>query len=194
MDLFQQHVEQLQVNFVLVRASRTSEQQRKRDLSDTQRWAEVIVECKGGEVSGGRRQDGDDHPPCSVILPSTTKPLPLFSLLLCTMFAWCLPEMVPNESGDGGSQGYRGRSVVGESKTGCDDNVHRGRDEEGSITIFVVFRFTKNVVVVLVLLRFTAHPHRLPDPPNLTSNGDVFKKTHDELDFEFLGNIAGKPW
>lgn len=26
------------------------------------------------------------------------------------------------------------------------------------------------------------------------SNGDVFKKTHDELDFEFLGNIRGKEW
>ncbi|KAF3621241.1 putative xyloglucan endotransglucosylase/hydrolase protein 28 [Capsicum annuum] len=27
-----------------------------------------------------------------------------------------------------------------------------------------------------------------------TTNQDVFKKTHDELDFEFLGNIKGKAW
>lgn len=27
-----------------------------------------------------------------------------------------------------------------------------------------------------------------------TSNGDTFQKTHDELDFEFLGNIRGKDW
>ncbi|WOL20138.1 hypothetical protein Cni_G28940 [Canna indica] len=26
------------------------------------------------------------------------------------------------------------------------------------------------------------------------SNGDVFSKTHDELDFEFLGNIRGREW
>ncbi|OIT39646.1 PREDICTED: probable xyloglucan endotransglucosylase/hydrolase protein 30 isoform X2 [Nicotiana attenuata] len=27
-----------------------------------------------------------------------------------------------------------------------------------------------------------------------TTNGDLFTKTHDELDFEFLGNIRGKAW
>ncbi|KAJ6811416.1 putative xyloglucan endotransglucosylase/hydrolase protein 30 [Iris pallida] len=27
-----------------------------------------------------------------------------------------------------------------------------------------------------------------------TSNGDIFEKTHDELDFEFLGNIRGRQW
>lgn len=27
-----------------------------------------------------------------------------------------------------------------------------------------------------------------------TSNGDVFEKTHDELDFEFLGNTKGEKW
>ncbi|CAL9753193.1 unnamed protein product [Musa acuminata subsp. burmannicoides] len=27
-----------------------------------------------------------------------------------------------------------------------------------------------------------------------TSNGDIFEKTHDELDFEFLGNTRGREW
>lgn len=26
------------------------------------------------------------------------------------------------------------------------------------------------------------------------SNGDVYEKTHDELDFEFLGNIKRREW
>ncbi|RWV85597.1 hypothetical protein GW17_00052602 [Ensete ventricosum] len=28
----------------------------------------------------------------------------------------------------------------------------------------------------------------------VTSNGDIFEKTHDELDFEFLGNTRGREW
>ena len=26
------------------------------------------------------------------------------------------------------------------------------------------------------------------------SNGDIFEKNHDEIDFEFLGKIRGKDW
>ncbi|RWW19941.1 hypothetical protein GW17_00015975 [Ensete ventricosum] len=47
----------------------------------------------------------------------------------------------------------------------------------------------------LTLNRYSGtHPH--PDLPRRrrTSNGDLFEKTHDELDFEFLGNVRGKDW
>ncbi|RZS28759.1 hypothetical protein BHM03_00062400 [Ensete ventricosum] len=47
--------------------------------------------------------------------------------------------------------------------------------------------------VSLLLDRYSGE---LPPPPTrqATSNGDVFEKSHDELDFEFLGNIRGKEW
>ncbi|MQM05541.1 hypothetical protein Taro_038354 [Colocasia esculenta] len=46
-----------------------------------------------------------------------------------------------------------------------------------------------------VVVAFYVRPSHIPlFLVRLMSNGDVFVKNHDELDFEFLGNIRGKEW
>lgn len=53
-----------------------------------------------------------------------------------------------------------------------------------------MFRDQIIIINLIVITDFLLWKYELSQ----TTNGDIFKKTHDELDFEFLGNIRGKRW
>ncbi|QHO44523.1 hypothetical protein S83_014408 [Arachis hypogaea] len=82
-----------------------------------------------------------------------------------------------------------------------DSNVVRSDDGNG--VNLLLDRFTGSGFISSSMYKYGFFSANIKLPSNYTagicvafytSNGDVFEKTHDELDFEFLGNLAGKPW
>ncbi|MCL7037155.1 hypothetical protein MKW94_010034 [Papaver nudicaule] len=82
-----------------------------------------------------------------------------------------------------------------------DFNLHRASD--GNSVRLLLDRYTGSGFISSSLYNHGLFSAKIKLPSDYTagvvvafytSNGDVFEKTHDELDFEFLGNIDGKPW
>ncbi|OIW10691.1 hypothetical protein TanjilG_16063 [Lupinus angustifolius] len=80
-------------------------------------------------------------------------------------------------------------------------NVVRTADDNG--VKLLLDRYTGSGFISSNMYRYGFFSANIKLPSNYTagvcvafytSNGDVFQKSHDELDFEFLGNVAGKPW
>ncbi|KAL3737750.1 hypothetical protein ACJRO7_019299 [Eucalyptus globulus] len=82
-----------------------------------------------------------------------------------------------------------------------DSNVVRSGD--GKSVRLLLDRFSGSGFISSNLYKYGFFSARIKLPSDYTagivvafytSNGDVFEKTHDELDIEFLGNIKGKKW
>lgn len=75
--------------------------------------------------------------------------------------------------------------------------------EDGKNVRLLLDRFTGSGFISSDLYQYGFFSAKIKLPSDYTagvvvafymSNGDIFEKTHDELDFEFLGNIRGKNW
>ncbi|KAF6148594.1 hypothetical protein GIB67_042553 [Kingdonia uniflora] len=121
----------------------------------------------------------------------TTK-LPLLCFLLCCCYV----------SGETLFSNVTTRSFEdGYSHLFGDGNLVRGDD--GKSVRLLLDRYTGSGFISSDLYKYGLFSAKMKLPSEYTagvvvafytSNGDVFEKTHDELDFEFLGNIYGKEW
>ncbi|KGN60351.1 probable xyloglucan endotransglucosylase/hydrolase protein 30 [Cucumis sativus] len=117
--------------------------------------------------------------------------------LLLTLMIFCFCNIVANASFNVSTI----RFDEGYSPLFGDGNLVRSPD--GKSVRLLLDRFTGSGFISSKMYNHGFFSARIKLPSDYTagivvafytSNGDVFEKSHDELDFEFLGNIEGKPW